>query len=353
MPGSFKWKLNSLQKQAFKSPWYLLESVIASAKDYSESKRLLYVVCTRAIKSLSWMDMESDEKPLFYNNDSWIKGFRLFSAKKDLKMELDCNSKELRDFSSSPPLFQQDSLGIEKKSGNSAINLGTLSELSVTGLATITQCPRKFYFKNILKLEVDTEIVSASGSIKEYKQREEGTLLASSLERGSRIHASIESFFKNEKLPAKAEEEISWIIKELSVYKHTHEIISEIPLKFSLFGQTITGIPDMILLPKDPKEVLTIIDFKTGARSKRKEWPYWFQLYLYGYASYHLNYVQEENDQLSLVLAYLDQKEMVIQKIGRPQLENALFKEWKKVANLNQANRKHCEICQFGNICHF
>ena len=50
IPASLKWKSKVGQRKFFKSPNYILESHISSQKDFSESKRLFYVACTRAKK---------------------------------------------------------------------------------------------------------------------------------------------------------------------------------------------------------------------------------------------------------------------------------------------------------------
>jgi len=57
LPKSFRWKKVYNQKKFYKSPTYYMEAELDRAKEFSESKRLLYVACTRAVKYLAWIDL--------------------------------------------------------------------------------------------------------------------------------------------------------------------------------------------------------------------------------------------------------------------------------------------------------
>src|SRR5690606_11556643 len=59
IPLSFKWFKDSSQKKPYKTPYYLYEEILAKHKDFSESKRLFYVVGTRAKQKIIWFDWQS------------------------------------------------------------------------------------------------------------------------------------------------------------------------------------------------------------------------------------------------------------------------------------------------------
>ena len=56
---SFKWKKGFRDLKFYKSPAYIIESHEDKIKDFSEQKRLIYVACTRAVKTLSFFKIET------------------------------------------------------------------------------------------------------------------------------------------------------------------------------------------------------------------------------------------------------------------------------------------------------
>jgi ATP-dependent helicase/DNAse subunit B len=120
-------------------------------KDFSESKRLLYVACTRAVKHLAYVDLwavvKDAPKDLYTYDNSWIQALRL---KQTSKRESSLPNTDQQRVAVS--LIQRDPLGMLTHDNSS---LGLISELSVTRLATIADCPFKFYLQNICKIELE------------------------------------------------------------------------------------------------------------------------------------------------------------------------------------------------------
>jgi ATP-dependent helicase/nuclease subunit A len=342
MPGSFKWKKESNQKKPFTTPVYIKEYHIEKKKDFSESKRLFYVAGTRAVKSLSWIDLNglkgTGKKkamgPLSYGGNGWIDGIRSFenSCRKEseeiykeikakmLKKETIWNISEdkLSTLSNIPPLFQRDSVGLypRQQIGESSM-LGFVSELSVTRLASLAQCPRKFYLGNILKFspdEVDswfeevqlkakeefvaTELEATDGSI-ENSFKSSGN----SAERGTRIHENMAHIVEhNLVLPRVLEDEsdrkcLEYGTQLLKIISNA-EFVAESLIKFPFFNFTISGTPDLMI--KVDNEVVEIWDYKTGKRKEQSEKSYWFQLRAYANACYQLGFTSLTN-QITIV----------------------------------------------------
>ena len=165
---SFKWGETITSKQKYKTPQYLLESEVTKHKDFSESKRLFYVACTRAENSIGWVNIKFGKIKKRLQSGSWNNGINTwmedsFKNNRDIQKKLNEHSKDidvkdlfslkfLNDSTNRKPLFHIDSLGLTKKttSGSSLI----IPELSVTRLASVAICPRQFYLfdSNLLKL---------------------------------------------------------------------------------------------------------------------------------------------------------------------------------------------------------
>ncbi len=373
LPGSIRWKLSADQKEYFKSPIYLLEESRMKKRDFAESKRLFYVACTRAQESLSYVDLQHEGAGLKFTSDSWINGFRLYEEKADKESSFQKNHVETlrenvvfegRDKSSEiqPPLFQKDSLGIIFKKSE-ARPLGLLAEVSVTRLATIAQCPRKFYLSNICKIdEDDLERVGFGNenkmvdmkSYKEIQDEDYEKPKKNTRERGIFVHDAISrGIGGNLVCPLDVEENEKEAVNyalDLLKEKNSHSFLSETPVKFPLFGQMISGTPDLILKPKEKDTPPEIWDFKTGTQKQGAELAYWFQLYCYGIQTC-LEMGLSDDDEIIVSLIYVDEKKTVDQKLSKKEVENALFQEWKKLADFNQVNLDYCDSCSFGNLC--
>lgn len=365
LPGSFKWKIDSGQKDFYKSPVYLLEELRGKKKDFAESKRLFYVACTRAQESLYYADLWKENTPLKYTDDSWITGFRLFEEEKGMS---GVEQKELNpDFvprlptdDISPPLFQKDNLGIHFKNKNEN-EIGLLAEVSVTRLATLAQCPRKFYLSNICKLdEEDLERLGFGSELKinddkshkefiEYERpkfdpRKRGIVIHDAISRGI-----LSNFVCPLDVPENERDVVEYPLKLLRDM-NGYQMFTERPVKFSLFGQMISGTPDLTLIPDSKNQMPEVWDFKTGRQKEDSELAYWFQLFCYAIqASHEMGLSNDEKIKVALV--YVDEKKFVEKVLSKKEIESKLFSAWKNLANFDQVNESHCSSCSFGNLC--
>jgi len=390
-PGSFRWKTSTTQKKSYKSPMYIKEELLTKQKDFSESKRLFYVACTRAKKKLYWNDFNSEAGPIDQNGENWVNGIRSWENDIEDKSEnirLHMNEstlvvdedkiedeRELMALANRPPLFHSDKIGLEEKvevNNDLERTLGTLAELSVTRLATIADCPQKFYLQNICKFSEDDleEILGETSESTEFdhkKAKEDQDIEDSSEEvtiksyaaRGSLIHETMSyAVTRNWVTPREFDENsskgdkaaVDWGLSVLEPYKNNYEFISEVPVKFSFFGHMVSGTPDLILKPIEG-DIFEIWDFKTGQRSEEKEVPYWFQLYTYALASYELGLL-EKSEQVKLCLSYLDMKSNATKTLGYEEVVEYLYKYWKKLDSVNSVNLDHCTRCTFSKLCH-
>lgn len=396
MPLSYRWKVGVQKKDVLKSPYYLLESIITKKKEFAESKRLFYVVCTRAVKSLSWVDISFNGKPLLSGKNSWINAIRSWENDVEQKSQFVrehiksfethsevrkvTDDEELSQLTNNPPLFHKDNLGILDKDEYCNVAddlcLGTLSELSVTRLATITQCPRKFYLQNICKIDDELELIdeifecdsisiSVALSDEKYKNTDDreasidlSTKIKSSAERGTALHRHISKMLENNfEVPAYVTETddikiLNWIKDLLEVKKEKFSLQSEVSLKFSFFGHMVSAIPDLLVIPKSSEEKFSVWDFKTGDIDPSNEKSYWFQLMSYSMAVYDLGYLQK-NHPICLVLCYLDKSEVLEREITYLEIKDFLYIEWKKLSDLGCTDQSHCLLCAYRNICHF
>lgn len=343
LPHSFRWKSSILQRRFFKSPFYHLESAILRQKDFSESKRLLYVACTRAVKHLSFANLFGSKNgaaiELSDGGNSWINALRLVHVEEQHTTKTAGSDEAIR-----APLIQQDSLGIRALSEASSI--GIIAELSVTRLASIAACPFKFYLQNICKISPDESALVFADELEE-----EENLFYSSKKRGTEVHAYLSKIFLKQlaidQVPAGEREKISWVIDQAKDFLATSEIKSEEMVKFSFFGQMISGTPDIVFLNG---EKIIVWDFKTGGRDEQTEESYRFQLMAYGYAYAMLNkFSQDKMIELSLV--YVDEKSIVTFNYSVNDLTQLLFSYWKKMECLDQVNPHHCSQCEYSSIC--
>jgi ATP-dependent helicase/nuclease subunit A len=355
LPKSFRWKKVYNQKKFYKSPTYYLEAEIDKAKEFSESKRLLYVACTRAVKYLGWIDLwaniDGKDKILSTGSNHWIKALRLAPTDEniiniqELQLKSSFNSKDI-----DVPLILKDSLGLLalKDKGR----LGVFAETSVTKLAQLSQCPFKFYLSNICKIvppKVAPKIFSSVEDEEETIEAEE--VFYSSMERGTRVHADLSKLLLNEmhidEVGIENREKLEWVLQEANIVSPNKNIISEKLLKFSLFGQMISGTPDLIFENEDS---LIVWDFKTGLRDELQEDSYWFQLMCYGYAYANLKCFTPEK-MIPLTLLYVDQKKSITKTLSLAQISELLFEKWIKTESLNQVNLNHCSHCDYSSIC--
>ena len=368
-PGSFRWKATSSQRKPFKSPGYYLETMISKRKDFAESKRLFYVAATRAVNGLYWCDISFNGAGISFGDHSWVNGIRNWlesipgtPLSQHIGKEMiktggmrDDLIASMSDENTKRPLFHMDSMGIADRASNDS-GLATISELSVTRLATLVHCPKKFYLKNICKLEpTDFDFLEIERVIDEKELREEKLLVGvdeivakSSAGRGTKIHELVSRSIiegTNVAIDSQYEGIVSWALKVLSPFSK-EQLRSEVPLKFPFFGHTINGIPDLIIEGEHPQ----VWDFKTGARKIETEESYWFQLMAYGYSQYQLGRVDRAYS-IELVLAYLDEKEVVSRSFDYSAICKGLFSVWQKTACFSPRT-SHCGSCEYRPICH-
>ncbi len=343
-PHSFKWKKSFDQKKFYKSPFYHLESEILKLKDFSESKRLLYVACTRAVKHLAYVDLWNIEKEapkdLHLYDNSWIQALRLIKTTQ-VEHSLFTHAKKRNEIA----LIQQDSLGLLPQEHHAS--LGMISELSVTRLATIADCPFKFYLQNICKIDPgDAPILFQT-----IDEEADEVIFYSSKKRGTEVHGYLSKLFlkeiSEEILPLKEKDKIMWTYDQAKEFRNGFEIISEQMVKFSFFGQMISGTPDLIFVSG---ERLIVWDFKTGIRDEAEEASYWFQLMSYAYAYGNIKQFAQDKV-IDLSLLYLDQKDLVTKNFTLNEITQTLFIYWKKTESLNQVNPLHCCNCEYSKIC--
>ena len=338
MPKSFRWKKSFDQKDFYKSPTYFLEAEILKQKNFSEGKRLLYVACTRAISYLGWVDLRNEDKDLINDQNSWINALRLSGV---ATREVSIQNLETRSY---PPIsfLQKDSLGflIDKN----PMYMGIISELSVTRLASLADCPFKFYLKNICKINLDEKFYDAS-----EEELVTAPTFYSSKERGTSIHLVLSKLFKNEpvEIPEDLQDMINWV-KELALQLSGFRAVSEEMIKFSFFNVMISGTPDIFFLDETKK--LVVWDFKTGTREDSKEASYWFQLMTYAYGLGKI-YRLEDTFEMELGLLYVDEKIVTTKKLRLSEISQQLFLIWKKTESLSQVNLQHCSQCEYSSIC--
>lgn len=373
---SFTWKKKKSDKKEKKTPWMILEKALKLEKEFSESKRLLYVACTRARKNLHFIDIKyrinnpQDAKkhmeafePFYRNDNSWINAIRLFENREYFNIQNDKiitslsssedeesldsgeNNEELFEDSSLAPPFLSSHLGVQVFKRSS--QLGVVGEISVTKLSEIVECPRKFYFNSVLKLSTDDLVVDfPSDEIDDGEELE--YVVSSNKERGIEKHYEISQFLLGKKIKERLSSEAVWAIDEIEKIK-VDQFYSEHEIKFSFFGQMISGTPDWYGINSRDKE-LVIVDFKTGKLNLEKELKYFSQVKIYAYGllkSMNLG----EDWKARLVLMSLDEKKITIETLLKPDVFHQTFETWKKISRLNQARVEHCSSCKFQTYC--
>jgi ATP-dependent helicase/nuclease subunit A len=374
LPGSFKWHEHVRSRASFKTPIYIYENIFEKHKNFSESKRLFYVASSRAQKALAWVDIDFDNTKYAINGNSWVKGIwswqdanldrskdvhKVINKFEQVKVELLEESAE-EDEEKQKPLFHQDTLGLAYKE-NSSGSLLVLPELSVTKASIIVQCPRKFYLRNVCKLDnEDLDLLELNYNEFELEKKSEyievqEVQISSSAERGTFLHSAMEYAANHnfvlprwDELKDKDLKGLNWCLDILKQYKEA-ELIPEKLIKFSLFGHMITGTPDLVLLDH-AKSTSSLWDYKSGRRKPETEPGYWFQLNCYAYALYQLGLIKKDS-QVDMKLMYLDMQEVVAKTVSYNQVIDYLKAYWVKTSNPDEMNQDHCESCQFQNIC--
>lgn len=366
MPGAFQWSLETKKGNRFKTPTLIFEQMLQKEKEFSEAKRLFYVVGTRAEESLSWVEIDFSHYKTRIAPDSWINGIKAFQN--DIESEhLKLNKKiedaselydlnpfvnlELLDFMQNRvPLFHIDNLGIERKL-NEKNALIIIPEMAITKLATIVDCPRKFYLKNILKFEDERPSIREKEVLEDSKNFEELAVMKNSAKRGSEIHDEISRVILSDFSSNADNSTVQRTVEKLKNYRENYELVSEKEIKFELFHFMVTGIPDLYLLPKEDSKLPEVWDFKTGRSSEDKDKTYFFQLTAYAYALYQKEFIKKDKE-IKMIIYYVDEDKEVERITSYSDVENYLWKHWQLLNRPDICNSSHCAKCSYGNICH-
>jgi hypothetical protein len=111
----------------------------------------------------------------------------------------------------------------------------------------------------------------------------------------------------------------------------------------------ISGIPDLILLPKLQHNA-QVWDFKTGRITQENLAHYWVQLKIYAYALYELNRIPLSSE-IILKLVFVDQKQILSETVNHQQCLSDLFPLWRSQNEPWTINPDHCTQCPYGDIC--
>ncbi len=365
-PGSIKWKKNLTEVNYYKSPQYLLEKLLVKHKDFSETKRLFYVACTRAQKSLSWVKIESRFGLLNKYDNSWIVGLDKFFQDSGYYKSISKKVVEIEDIfakddelltGNKKSFFYLDNLGISEKNIISKTdNVFVLPELSVTRLSSLINCPRKFYLQNICK--INTDLIDLNPHEFDYKTLkedlvydEENISFKSSAQRGTLVHENLSQYIISKfDTKLKTMSELGWSYQLLDKLSDRYKLLSEQSVKFLLGNYMISGIPDLVLQPNKINDQFEIWDFKTGLPSEEKELPYWFQLTCYGCWLFQ-NYSLPKNSEILIKLIYVDKKLVKTKKIKFKDIEYAISNLDSLLFNMDKTNEAHCGVCTYNNLC--
>jgi ATP-dependent exoDNAse (exonuclease V) beta subunit len=376
-PFSYKWFPKDSNRKAVKSPTYIQEYEESKIKDFGENKRLFYVALTRAVHKVVWCDLYHDKKPLSYSKNSWICALRKWEVEVLLNNDNDKLKQHIYDkhkkvetllenynltqkrLDLRPAMIHLDSLGLREKRNEKNNSLILCSELSVTRLTQLDNCPREFYLRNMLKVD-DSELqMNKVLPSKEVNK----DIMSSSAERGTYVHEQLSNAIlrnltlelnvnEESKVDQKTIDNMEWVLGELKVYKSKkYNLISEKAVKFSLFGQMISGTPDLVLEGTN-KEDLEIWDFKTGAYSEEKCRPYWLQLKAYALG---LRKSQSTTDKdcntVNMKLIFVDERKIITKKMILSEIEDDIFTLWNKLDDLDKVNEDHCPKCTYQELC--
>ncbi len=341
LPGALSWSSDINTKKLYNSPNLILERLIKKQKEFSESKRLFYVACTRSVENIDYFDISLNGKECKFSDNSWIvplRNCRTSEVEAEV-FDLDYTVQE----SVRPPIYFLDALGV--KNTQESIQLGLISELSVTKLSELSLCSRKFYLNQVLKLEEDFKQFTQDNKI------ETPTAYGiSDADRGNRLHYLIEGLIKGHDLKFNKPDEIeiiNWVSKCISE-ANADEVVSEHQIKFSFFGQMITGIIDALVYRDG--QVCEIWDFKSGLIDEDKLRSYLFQVKTYAFGLKNLGVKMPEIIELKILA--LDRQEIISKSISLEEVESDLFHVWQTLSDLVGKKIKHCSSCLYGNLCH-
>ena len=208
-----------------------------------------------------------------------------------------------------------------------------MPEVSVTKLSDLVVCPRYFYLKNILKIKAPAPPPSSPPSPH-----------TSTAPRGLEVHQKIEAFIKGH---SRGEELSSWVKKRLKNLEKDYKLQAEVPLRFELKGQMISGVVDLYAKPRGKRPPL-IIDYKTGGHPQEVlEGKYFFQTLLYAYA------LAEKTAPLVLLeIWYVDLETFSHYEVTREDMQKVNSFYWSKMLNYSERKTVHCPHCSMKPFCY-
>ena len=358
LPGSFCWKKHVGSTITYQSPQMIYEEVLNKCKNFSEMKRLLYVAATRAKSQLIWVDLNTEYGgDQFIGKDSWahaLKRYGVAGENTAVQEEILPDLAQPLVVEIRSALYQRDNLGIIPTPGRPISVI--LPELSVTRLTDVIDCPRKFYLRHLLKLELNDDVGEDADNADNNDHMIKGEKFSgigggSSAQRGNFLHQKLEKIIRNNLLidtDDPALEQLRPVRDYLQNYQEDYLFFPEYAVKFSLEGMMITGSLDLLLRPKElGKSQWKILDFKSGACSEQDLNKYWYQLYLYGWGIGQRNGLQS----LGLEIVAIDQQQVFSRSVTMEEIAVAINQLLALAQTPEQTSCTHCPLCPYQQLC--